>query len=90
MTIHVPDHDTLVHHIQRCVQKVVNNIGWPQATESCKVYGISVGLIRKIYLWDERDHSSFTLKKLLEAHSWAFDTGIELFGVEDAVQQEQA
>ena len=73
MAITVPDHDTLIRHIQSLVIEAVDKQGWPFVTEMCEVYGISVTLLRKLYLWEEKDNQSFNFQKLINAYDLAYD-----------------
>ena len=73
MAITVPDHDTLIRHIQNFVIEAVDKQGWPFVTEMCEVYGISVTLLRKLYLWNEKDNQSFNFQKLINAYDLAYD-----------------
>ena len=73
MAITVPDHDTLIRHVQSFVIEAVDEKGWPFVTEMCELYGISVTLLRKLYLWDEEDTQSFNFQKLINAYDLAYD-----------------
>ncbi len=55
MAVTVPDHDTLIKHIQSLVVKAVDKEGWPHIREMCEAYGISPTLLRKLYFWDVND-----------------------------------
>ena len=77
--IQVPDHDVLVARVQADVHKAVEKIGWSNISDACWGHGISVGIVKKIYLWKPHRpgsgdrFESFNLAKLLDAHSWAVD-----------------
>ena len=73
MAVTVPDHDTLIKHIQNLVIKAVDKEGWPYMRELCEIYGISSSLLRTIYLWDELDNKSFNFQKLIDAYGLADD-----------------
>ena len=73
MAITVPDHDTLIRHIQNVVIEAVGQEGWPFISEMCEIYGVSITLMRKLYLWDEKDNQSFNFQKLINAYDLAYD-----------------
>jgi hypothetical protein len=73
MSVTVPDHNTLVAHIQGLVISAVGRIGWTEAAETCPAYDVSITLVRTVYLWDPKDHKSFNFQKLLNVYDWAYD-----------------
>jgi hypothetical protein len=50
MAVTVPDHDTLITHIQNFVIEAVDKHGWPDVREICEHYDVSPTLLRRIYL----------------------------------------
>lgn len=73
MSITVPDHDTLIKHIQNYVIQAVALDGWPTIRELGEVYDISPTMLRKLYLWDPKDNTSFNFQKLINAYDLAYD-----------------
>jgi hypothetical protein len=73
MSITVPDHDTLIKHIQNYVIEAVSKEGWPMLRELCEVYDVSHPVLRKIYFWEPKDHTSFNFQKLINAYDLAYD-----------------
>jgi hypothetical protein len=71
--ITVPDHDTLIEHIQNFVILAVDKVGWPEVREICENYDISPALVRRVYLWDTADRTSFNFRKLIEVYDFAYD-----------------
>jgi hypothetical protein len=73
MAVTVPDHDTLIKHIQNLVIEAVDKEGWPHMREMCEIYGISPTHLRKIYLWESENKQSFNFQKLIDAYDLAYD-----------------
>ena len=73
MAVTVPDHDTLITHIQNFVIEAVDKHGWPDVREICEHYNVSATLLRRIYLWEPKDRTSFNFRKLIEAYDFAYD-----------------
>ena len=71
--ITVPDHDTLIKHIQNLVIEAVDKLGWPYAADIAENYDISITLIRRVYLWEPKDNRSFNFRKLIEVYDFAYD-----------------
>ena len=71
--ITVPDHDTLIKHIQNYVIEAVDKIGWTEVRYMCEPYDISPTLVRRVYLWEPKDNTSFNFRKLIEVYDFAYD-----------------
>jgi hypothetical protein len=73
MPITVPDHDTLIRHVQSYVIKAVDDEGWPTLRELCETYDVSIAVVRKLYFWEPKDHTSFNFQKLINVYDLAYD-----------------
>ena len=74
MAVTVPDHDTLIKHIQNLVIEAVDKEGWPHMREMCEIYGISPTLLRKIIpVGAQTNKQSFNFQKLIDAYDLAYD-----------------
>lgn len=71
--IRVPDHDALIQHIQSHLIEAVALDGWPTIRDLCEEYDISPTVLRKLYLWDPKDKTSFNLRKLIQMYDFAYD-----------------